>query len=169
MNAAPTSAEIAFYFATLSLMAIGGVNSLIPEMHRQFVEVHAWMSEREFVELVALSQAAPGPNMLVATLLGGKLGGLAGALMATAGMCLPSSLLAYGFARFWQRFQHARWQSIVRDGLAPVTVGLILASGYVLTHAADHGWVAYGVTVATRVHPLWLLGVAGLLGLAGIV
>jgi chromate transporter len=164
--------DIAFYFATLSLIAIGGANALIPEMHRQLVDVSGWMSSREFATLVALSQAAPGPNVLIVSLLGWKVAGLSGALVATAAMCIPSSLMTYGFTRVWDRYRAAPWRAAVQSGLAPVTVGLILASGWVLTQAADHGWVGYGITAATvflvmrtKTHPLWLLAFAGMVGI----
>lgn len=164
--------DITFYFGTLSLIAIGGANALIPDMHRQLVEASGWMTSREFATLVALSQAAPGPNVLIVSLLGWKVAGLSGALVATAAMCIPSSLLAYGFTRVWDRFRTAPWRMAVQSGLAPVTVGLILASGWVLTRAADHSWIGYGITATTvllvmktRIHPFWLLAAAGLAGL----
>jgi len=110
---------------------------------------------------------------LIVGLLGWKLAGIPGALVATVSMCLPSSLLVYGFTRFWDRFKEAPWRAVVQGGLVSVTVGLVLASGYVLTREADHSWLAYGVTAAaafltvkTRVHPLLLLAGAGLLGLS---
>ncbi|HEX7650269.1 MAG TPA: chromate transporter [Noviherbaspirillum sp.] len=173
MNESRSLAEIGIYFTLLSLIAIGGANALIPDMHRQLVEVNGWMTGKEFASLVALSQAAPGPNVLIVSLLGWKVGGLTGALVATAGMCLPSTLLTYGFICFWDRFRDARWRMAAQAGVASVTVGLILASGYVLVRAADHNLVAYAVTAATvlavmktKVHPLWLLAAAGLIGLA---
>lgn len=177
MNSSSHSlSEVGLYFLMLSLMAIGGANAVIPDMHRELVELRGWMSGNEFVSLVALSQAAPGPNVLIVSLLGWKVAGLSGALVATAAMCIPSSLMAYFFARFWRRFQHARWRAVVQAGLVSVTVGLILASGYVLTCAADHNLVAFGVTaltavaaVKTKIHPLWLLAAAGLLGGAGLI
>jgi chromate transporter len=171
MNGSRSLAEIGIYFTLLSLIAIGGASALIPDMHRQLVEVNGWMSGKEFAALVALSQAAPGPNVLIVSLLGWKVGGLSGALVATAGMCLPSTLLTYAFIRFWDRFRTARWRAAAQAGLAAVTVGLILASGYVLVRAADHNWIGYAMTTATvlavmktRVHPLWLLAAAGLIG-----
>jgi len=168
--------EIALYFLSLSLVAIGGANVLIPEMHHQLVELRGWMSSAEFVSLVSLSQAAPGPNILIVSLIGWKLGGIPGAFVATLSMCLPSSLVVYGFTRFWERHKEARWRAVVQAGLVSVTVGLVLASGYVLTREADHTWLAYGVTavsafltVKTRIHPLLLLAGAGLLGLTGYI
>jgi chromate transporter len=176
MNSSPSLVEVGLYFLMISLMAIGGANAVIPDMHHQLVEVRGWLSSNEFVSLVALSQAAPGPNVLIVSLLGWKVAGLSGALVATAAMCIPSSLMTFFFARFWQRFQQAHWRAAVQGGLVSVTIGLILASGYVLTRAADHNWVAYGVTaltavmvVKTKIHPLWLLAAAGLLGGAGLI
>ncbi len=176
MNNSPSLLEITLYFLGLSLMAIGGANAVIPDMHRHLVELRGWMSGTEFAALAALSQAAPGPNVLIVSLLGWKLAGLPGALLATAAMCIPSSLLAFFFSRFWQRHEQARWRTIAQAGLAPVTVGLVLASGYVLTRAADHSVAAYAVTAATaalvlitRINPLWLLAIAATLGYAGLI
>lgn len=176
MSAQHTLADVAVYFATLSLIAIGGANALIPDMHRQLVDINGWLTGQEFATLVALSQAAPGPNVLIVSLLGWKVAGLSGALTATAAMCIPSSLLTYGFTRIWDRFRQARWRAVVQAGLASVTVGLVLASGWVLTRAADHNGLAYvmtGLTVLvvtrTKVHPFWMLAVAGVLGMSGLV
>jgi chromate transporter len=176
MMRAPSVTEIFLYFVGLSLIAIGGANVVIPDMHRHVVEVRHWMSGTEFVALAALSQAAPGPNVLIVSLIGWKLAGLPGAVVATAGMCVPSGILAYFFSGVWQRFEAARWRVIISVGLGAVTVGLILASGYILTRTADHGWVAYAITASTvvlmlttRVHPLWLLAVAATLGWCGLV
>jgi chromate transporter len=166
--------EVALFFLALSLAAIGGANAVIPEMHHQLVELRGWMTSSEFVSLVSLSQAAPGPNVLIVGLIGSKVAGIPGELVATVAMCLPSSLLVYGFTRFWDRFKDAPWRAVVQAGLVSVTVGLVLASGYVLTREADHGALAYAVTAAaavltvkTRIHPLLLLAAAGLLGLCG--
>jgi len=176
MNHSPSLFELTLYFLGLSLLAIGGANAVIPDMHRHLVEVRGWMSGAEFAALAALSQAAPGPNVLIVSLLGWKVAGFPGALAATAAMCIPSSLLAFFFSRFWQRHHQAHWRAIVQGGLAPLTVGLILASGYVLTRAADHSAWAYAMTgvtavlvLTTRLHPLWLLAIAALLGYAGLV
>jgi chromate transporter len=75
-----------------------------------------------------------------------------------------------------ERWRDAPWRIAIQRGLAPVTVGLILSSGYILTRAADQSWSAYAVTGVTlllalraRLHPLWMLGVAAGLGAAGLV
>jgi chromate transporter len=101
---------------------------------------------------------------------------MAGAVVATAAVCGPSCVLTFTVSRIWQRFRGAHWRAAVEDGLVPVTVGLMLAGGYLITRSADHSWPAFAITavtaavvLATRIHPLWLLGAAGLLGLAGWV
>src|SRR5258706_14631435 len=129
-------------------------------MHRSVVQVHGWMSGAQFAELFALAQAAPGPNILVVSLIGWKVAGLAGAAVATAAVCGPSCVLTFAVSRIWQRFRGARWRAAVEDGLVPVTVGLMLAGGYLITLAADHSWSGFAVTAATagavlttRIHP----------------
>ena len=168
--------EIALQFATLSLVSIGGVNAVVPEIHRQVVELHHWMSNEQFSELFALSQAAPGPNFLIVSLIGYFRSGLAGAVVATLAICGPSSLLAYGVVRVWDRWGRTPQRIAIQRGLAPVTVGLVLASGYVLTRATDHSAAAYVVTAATvglmlfsRIHPLALLATGAVLGGLGFL
>lgn len=169
-----TLGALATQFAILSLMAFGGANAVIPEIHRQAVQVNHWMTDKEFAALFAIAQAAPGPNFLVSTLVGWKAAGLAGALVATAAMCAPSCLLTYGLVKVWDRYRETRWRSAVAAGLAPVTVGLIVSSAYVLVRAADRDWrlglataVTASVAYFTRFNPLWCLAAAAALGAAG--
>jgi chromate transporter len=110
-------------FMVLSLVAVGGVTTIVPEVHRIVVDVHHWVSDAEFTQLFVIARAAPEPNMLLVTLIGWKVGGLPGALVATAATCLPSCTLRYFAVRMWQRFRGARWRRAVAAGLAPITVG----------------------------------------------
>ncbi len=168
--------SLVWQFGALSLLAFGGANAIIPEMHRQAVEVHHWMSDADFTALFAISQAAPGPNFMISTLVGWKVAGLPGALLATAAMCLPSCLLAYGVARVWDRFRDAPWRRAVAAGLAPVTVGLVAATFWLLVRAADQDARLAIITAATaaiayftKLNPLWALGAAAAAGLLDIV
>jgi chromate transporter len=90
-----TLAQLAMDFSVLSLIAVGGAITVLPEMHRSVVEVHGWMSGAQFAELFALAQAAPGPNILVVSLIGWKVAGMAGAVVATAAVCGPSCVLTF--------------------------------------------------------------------------
>jgi chromate transporter len=167
---------LAVHVGLLSLIAVGGVTTIVPDLHRLVVERQAWMSDSQFADLFAIARAAPGPNFLFVTLLGWQVAGFPGALVATVAMCGPSCLLTFGVAHAWERFGHAPWRSAVQAGLAPLTVGLVLASGFVLARAAGESWTAAAITVltvalvlGTRLHPIWMLAAAAALGVAGLV
>jgi len=163
------------YFALLSLFAVGGANAAIPEMHRIAVEVMQWMSDRQFADSFAIAQVSPGPNVIIVTLIGYHVAGLAGAAVATIAMCGPTCVLAFLVARTWDRFKEARWRIAIQSGLVPVSLGLIAASASVLARSADHNIYAGILTAATatvgfatRTNPLWLFAAGGLLGVLGI-
>jgi chromate transporter len=163
-------------FALLSLLAFGGANSVVPEMHRQAVEVRHWMTDKEFAALFAIAQAAPGPNFMISTLVGWKAAGVVGALVATFAMAAPSCLFAYWAAKVWDRHRTSPWRIALAAGLAPVTVGLVASSAWLLSRAADFDARLAIVTVvtglsayATRLNPIWSLAFAGALGFAGLV
>ena len=163
--------------SALSLMAFGGgINTVVPELHRQAVTLHHWMDDRTFADLFAIAQASPGPNMLIVTLVGLKAAGLAGALVATLAVCVPTCLLTFGVMRVWDRVRETRWRAVVQQGIGPVSVGLISATALVLSRAADRGVALVLITLATaafafftRFNPLWALGAAAALGLIGMV
>jgi chromate transporter len=161
-------------FTQVSLLAFGGATAALPEMHRRVVEKHAWLSGEQFSELVGLAQAAPGPNILVASLIGWKVAEFPGALAGLVGMLGPSSLLAYAVTRLWDRSRHARWRELLLVALVPITIGLTLSSSYLLTLGAGRSAAAYvliGATAATmlftRMHPLWLIVIGAALGYVG--
>ena len=168
---------IALRFSVLSLIAVGGVTSILPEVHRVTVDVHHWLTDAEFTQMFAIAQASPGPNMLIVALIGFHVAGLPGALTAAAAICLPSCTLAYLVERLWQRFRGTPLRRAVEAGLAPITIGLMLATGWLVARGAPGmGGVAYAITAVTaalvlftRVNPLWCLAVAAALGLLGLV
>lgn len=169
-------AVLAVQFAIMSLLALGGANAVVPEMHRQAVDLRSWMSEREFTDMFAISQAAPGPNVMLVTLIGYHVAGFAGALVATLAMCGPTAILAQILGRAWDRFKDAPWRIAVQSGVTPISVGLVGASAIVLTEASDKSLAAVLITAATaltafytRLSPLWLIAIAGLAGLTGLV
>jgi len=163
---------LALGYAQTSLLAVGGVSAVLPEMQRLVVTRHAWMSSTEFAALFALAQVAPGPNMLVATLVGWRVAGLPGALAATLGMIGPSSLLTWATAGAWHRFRERPWRRCVQVGLVPVTVGLIMAGAALLVTSTSTGVLTSGITLAvaaavlaTRLHPLILLAAGAAVGM----
>ncbi|MEJ0069622.1 MAG: chromate transporter [Pseudomonadota bacterium] len=171
-----TLLALAGYFAVLSLLAVGGGSTVIPDMHRYTVLVQHWLTDREFGDLYAIARTSPGPSTLIVGLVGLKAAGLAGALVATVAMCTPCSTLAFLVCRGRVMFEGRIWLIAIERGLAPVTLGLIFASALVITRAADHGAVAYAVTAATagiavftRFHPLLVIFAAGAMGALGLI
>ena len=167
---------LAWTFGLMSLFAVGGANSAIPEMHRAAVDVHHWMTDKQFADVFAIAQLSPGPNVLIVTLIGYSVAGVAGALAATLAMCGPTALLAYYVSRFLERSRHARWPALVQAALVPLSIGLMAASGLILALTSDQSWIAALLTIvaaalafATRVNPFWLLLAGGILGFAGVV
>jgi chromate transporter len=168
--------ELAIQFALISLVSIGGANATLPEMHRAVVDVHGWMTSETFANLFALAQAAPGPNVLVVTLIGWQVAGVPGALVTTFAMTGPAFVVAYSASRAWERWHRVQWYKAFERGVVPVTVGLIAASGCVLTEAAALSWVNYLITAVTaacvlftRINPLVALSAAAVLGLSGLI
>lgn len=163
-------------FALLSFVAFGGATALLPELYRVVVDQRQWMDATTFAHLYAIAQAAPGPNVLVVTLIGWQVAGLAGALTATVAMCLPMSVVVYLLIGRWERFQGARWQRAVQLGVAPLAVGLIFSGATLVGQSAGLGLAGWGFVLAvaafstkTRFHPLWCIAAGAALGLAGLV
>lgn len=168
--------DLALVYGQLSLLAFGGGNAILPEMQRQVVDVHHWTTAREFTALFALAQAAPGPNMMVVGLVGFRVAGVAGAVVATIAIALPSSVLTLLVAGLWFRFRDAPWRKRLQAGLQPVTAALIMASAVLLvwTAAVDipAGLVlaiSTGLFLRTKLHPLLILAGAATLGAVGVV
>lgn len=168
--------ELFLEFALLSFVAFGGATALLPEMHRVVVENHHWLDDTTFTHLYAIAQAAPGPNVLVVTLIGWEIAGLAGALATTLAMCLPMSVLIYLLIDRWEGFSGKRWQKAVSIGVAPLAVGLVFSGATLIAQAAGFGWAAWSLVAATvvvnlrsKLHPLWLIGVGAALGVLGLL
>jgi chromate transporter len=163
-------------FGLMSLFAIGGASAAIPEMHRVAVEVQHWLTDKQFADIYAISQLSPGPNVLIVTLIGYSAAGLAGALVATLAMCVPTAVLALYVSRMLTRSSHARWPALIQAALVPLSIGLMGASGFVLARTSDRTLAAALVTAGaavlasvTRLNPLWMLLAGGCLGFAGLI
>jgi chromate transporter len=169
-----TLLQIAAMFAVLSLLAFGGGAAVLPDMQHQAVDVHHWVTAREFLDMFALSRAVP-PGSMIVVLVGQKAAGVAGGLVALLAMFGPSSLVAFAVARLWHRAGGAAWRETLEHALAPVSVGLTIASGIAIARSTEHDWAAYAITAAatlllvfTRLHPLLVMATgAALLILAG--
>jgi chromate transporter len=159
-----TLIALGLIFSELSVLAFGGGNTILPEMQRQVVEVHHWMTAEDFSALFALGQAAPGPNLMIVTLVGWHVAGFYGMLVTTIAKFGPSSLVTILMLHVWERFKDRPWRRHVQSGLLPVTAGLVAASAALIAHASISNGILAAITAATaiialktKLHPLWLL------------
>lgn len=182
------------YFLSLSLLAVGGAISLAPEMHRFLVDEQGWLTELQFNASIAIAQAAPGPNLLFVALLGWNVGlnaagsstgsaawvlGLLGAGLTMLGILLPSATLTWLATRWAQRNRHRRGVRAFKQGMAPLVIGFIMATAWVLGRGqgqidTDAGLWLLGLVCAllvwrTQLHLLWLLALGAVLGVLGWV
>lgn len=142
-------------FVPFSLVSIGGGPSILAGIQHQAVDVHHWVTSREFIEMFAISRAAPGPGSMLTTLIGWHVGGLVGALVATFALFVPSSLLCYGVAAVWNRHRGKRWHSALEQGLAPVGIGLILAGALSILGLSGGGALSYALAFGTAGLLIW--------------
>ncbi|MEY3769054.1 MAG: hypothetical protein RLZZ11_2124 [Cyanobacteriota bacterium] len=182
-------------FLSLSLFSLGGGNTLLTEYHRMAVDQYCWLSSRQFADIYAIAEAAPGPSSMIVGLLGmgaavkeGPLWGVFSGLMAEIAILLPSTLLMVAAALSWNRTLNSPGRVAFERGLGPVTrvaferglgpitLGILFAVGLKILRISDHDTPAYAVSLVvcvlmlrTKISPLWFMAVAGLMGALGLV
>lgn len=182
--------ELFFHYISLSLLSVGGAITTAPDMHRFLVEQQHWLTDAQFSASIAIAQAAPGPNVLFIALLGwnvglnagGMLTGLLGMLIAMLGILIPSATLTYITAQWGQRNRELRAVRAFKQGMSPIVVALLIATGWILAATnsvqsdALQNWPVWLLTAATavivwrsKIHLLWLLGAGALLGWFGLI
>jgi chromate transporter len=186
--------ELFQHFASLSLLAVGGAITTVPDMHRYLVGQMGWLSDSQFASSIALAQAAPGPNILFVALMGWNVGlnastgeelglqllmAMAGVTIAMLGTVLPSSILTYTATRWAHQHRHKHAIKAFKAGMAPIVIALLMATGWLLTISHDQpvrDWPLYLLTLLTtlmvwrtHVHILWFIGLGAILGGLGWV
>ncbi|UCU96170.1 chromate transporter [Hydrogenophaga taeniospiralis] len=198
MSMAPTLenwTDLFLHFASLSLLAVGGAITTAPDMHRYLVSEQGWLSDAQFTSSIALSQAAPGPNVLFVALLGWNLGlnagggpsagwlawalALLGVVVTLVAIMLPSSILTYTATQWGHRNRELRAVRAFKGGMAPIVVALLIATGWLLSAAHNQpsrDWPLWLLTACatvlvwrTKIHLLWLIGAGAVLGAFGWV
>lgn len=167
--------DLLAHFLVLSLLSVGGAITVVPDMHRYLVGQTGLLNDAQFNASIAIAQASPGPNVLFVAVMGWQAAGWLGTLATLLGIMLPSTTLALAAARWGHT--RADWRSIraFRAGMAPVTIGLLVATGWILMGDAP-GWRTALLTAAsallvwrTRLHLLWLIAAGAVLGATGLV
>lgn len=187
--------DLFLHYAALSLLSMGGAITTAPEMHRYLVDEKHWLSDASFSSSIALAQSAPGPNVLFVALMGWNIGlnaggglsagmsawplGFLGIGITMAGIMLPSSLLTYTATKWAHENRNLISVRSFKSGMAPIVIGLLVATGWLLTAAHNNmakDWklwlltaVAFGLMLKTRIHILWLIAGGGAAGALGLI
>ena len=187
--------DLFLHYAALSLLSMGGAITTAPEMHRYLVDEKHWLSDASFSSSIALAQSAPGPNVLFVALMGWNIGlnaggglsagmsawplGFLGIGITMAGIMLPSSFLTYTATKWAHENRNLISVRSFKSGMAPIVIGLLVATGWLLTAAHNNmtkDWklwlltaVAFGLMLKTRIHILWLIAGGGGAGALGLI
>ncbi len=162
------------HFLMLSLLSVGGAIATVPDMHRYLVSDKHWLSDETFSSSIALAQAAPGPNLLFVPVLGFQVAGLAGAAVTLIGMLLPSTTLTLMASRWMQQRREATGVRAFVAGMMPVTIGLLLATGWVLAQALERSTMLMALVAITallswrtKIAPVWMVMAGAVIGALG--
>jgi chromate transporter len=160
-------------FVMISLIAIGGMNAVIPAMLHEIVDTMHWMDEETFMHLFTVTQITPGPNVVIVSLLGWQIAGWQGLVVTTFAILLIPCLLAFLVGRVANRLGQSKGFKLAQAALVPVAVGLIVAGGLDLAQAAHKGWLTAALTLVniavvfyTKANPIWALSASALTAIA---
>lgn len=158
-------------FAYLSLLTVGGGMAAFPEMKTLVVDEFHWMTFPQLIHLYSIGQMAPGPNMMMIAGIGQWVAGPLGAFVVVAAFFLPTGLLTLYVGRLWKRLDHWPWRESIQRGLAPVSIGLLLAGAISISKGTITGWnsamitaAVFGILIVTRMNPIPLIGGSAVVG-----
>ena len=168
------------HFLVLSLLAVSGAITTVPDMHRYIVIQQHWLSDAQFTASIAIAQAAPGPNLLFVAVLGWNVAGPLGMLATMIGILVPSTVLSLWATRWGAQRRDTRFVRAFTTGLMPLTLGLLLSTGWVLAEPylrdPAQRWGALALIVVsvlamlrTRLSPMWVVAIGCVAGALGWV
>jgi len=162
---------LALVFGQLSILAFGGGNAILPAMQNQVVNIHQWVTADEFTSMFALAQAAPGPNMMIIPLIGWHVAGPMGLLVTSIAKFGPSSIITLYVLKFWDSFKAHPFKAKLEHALKPITVGLVLASAWLIAETTAQNWILVAVIALTaglsfykNIHPFILMIIGAAIG-----
>lgn len=172
MNQIPALIRV---FAYLSILTVGGGMAAFPELKVLTVDVHHWLTFHQLIHLYSVGQMAPGPNMMMIVAIGQWVAGLLGAVVVLVAFFLPTALLCFCIGRLWNRLARWPWRTSIQRGLAPVSIGLLLAGSLTMAKGAVTGWITAALAIAvlaillrSRINPALLVGAGAVVGLLAL-
>lgn len=166
MNQIPALIRV---FAYLSLLTVGGGMAAFPELKILTVEIHKWLTFPQLIHIYSVGQMYPGPNMMMIVVIGQWAGGFLGALAVLIAFFGPTAVLAFIVARGWKKLEKWPWRTSIQEGLAPVSIGLLLAGCFTMAKGAIFGVETAAIAVGVLLVLLQYKVNPALLVLAGAV
>ncbi|NLZ47429.1 MAG: chromate transporter [Clostridiales bacterium] len=159
-------------FFKIGLFSFGGGYAMLPMIEREVVDLNGWITQKEFIDIVAISQSTPGPiSINSATYIGYKTAGVLGSTMATLGTVLPSFIIMLIICKFFLKFKGNEYLESALSGLRPVVIGLIAAAAISLIGESFIDYksiiifaVVFIATFKFKVDPIIMIVVSGIAG-----
>ncbi len=164
-------------YLKIGFFGFGGGYAMLSLIHSEVVVHHAWLTNSEFTDIVAISQMTPGPIAInSATYIGYEVAGIAGSVVATIAVCLPALTLMMLITHFFLKLRDNRYMSGAVRGMRPVVVGMIASAALLLMfpHSSDGrsfidvwSWVIFAATLllsARKINPILLILLSGIAG-----
>ena len=168
MNEIPALIRV---FSYLSILTVGGGMAAFPEMKILTVDVHKWMTFPQLIHMYSVGQMAPGPNMMMIVSIGQWAAGTLGAIVVLLAFFAPTAILAFVVGRAWKRLEKWPWRTSIQQGLAPVSIGLLLAGCFTMARGAitdlETGAIAVGVLLILlryKINPALLVAASAMVG-----
>jgi chromate transporter len=161
--------SLAWVFALLSILAVGGGTAVLPEMQRMTVSQFHWVTDKQFRDIYSLGQVAPGPNMLMVMVIGYRVAGYLGSVIVAFAFFVPDCMLTLFANRLWLRYSESPWRHAIQRAMAPISIGLMLSGTYSIARLSIHNAMSFGIAAMTlgvlmwrRLNPLLLISAGGL-------
>ena len=156
-------------FAGMSLLLFGGGFVFIPLMQESIVETYQWVSQKEFVDAIAMGQITPGPILISATFIGYKVAGVAGAITATIGIFAPPAILMLICTHYLTKLKSSKTIQAILKGVRCGVIGMIAAAAYVVAMSAEINTITIAIFLVSlfaliklKLEVAWIIPAAGL-------
>ncbi len=173
MNQIPALVRV---FAFLSLLTVGGGMAAFPEMKILTVDVHKWLTFAQLIHIYSVGQMAPGPNMMMIVVIGQWAGGFLGGVVTILAFFGPTALLAFVVGKGWRKLEKWPWRKSIQEGLAPVSIGLLLAGCFTMAKGAITGLETGALAVGTllillqyKINPALLVVAGAIIGILSLM
>lgn len=159
-------------FLKIGAFSFGGGYAMLPLIRKEIIDIHGWLTAKEFIDILAVVEMTPGPVAInSATFLGYKVGGILGSVVATIAVILPSIVIILIIAHFLTKFKNSPYVSWAFKGIRPVVLGLIASASLAVAKDAIIDIkslvlmvILFYLTSFKNLHPILTIMLAGIVG-----